>query len=123
MLSKTLYKALGFFFFGLGAVGALIPLLPTTVFWILAAVCFSKGAPEWFDWLQSHPSFGPVLKDFLEHGVISRRGKLFAVLGMSGGCALSVWLATPPTWVVILIVAVVVAAAAWVLSHPSEVKQ
>lgn len=37
----------GALFFAVGAVGIVVPLLPTVVFWILAVWCWSVSAPAW----------------------------------------------------------------------------
>ena len=123
MFSNAVYKTLGALFFLLGAIGALVPLLPTTVFWILAALCFSRGAPEWFEWLRAHPKFGPTLVDYLDHKVISVRGKFWAVGGMAAGCLVSFWLAKPPLWVAMGVILVLMLVALWILRHHSQVRR
>ncbi|MCB1877126.1 MAG: YbaN family protein [Chromatiales bacterium] len=97
--------------FVLGAIGALLPGLPTTVFWIIAAVCYARSAPHLRDRIYSQPRFGSAVRDFVEHGQLSRKGKWFAVAGMSLGalvCAFTLppWL-TASLGVVMSVVAVV----------------
>lgn len=81
-LKTAALKTSGAICFALGTVGIVVPLLPTTVFWILAVTCFAKSAPELAERLMAHPRFGALLQDFVKHGVLSRQAKLFAIGGM-----------------------------------------
>ena len=71
----------------LGAVGAVLPLMPTVPFLLGAAYCFERGSPRLHAWLMSHPRFGPPLVDWNHHGVIRWPAKLLACGGLlvSGG--------------------------------------
>jgi len=51
---KPLYFLLGWCFFGLGAVGTVVPGLPTTPFMLLALWAFSKSSQHFHDWLYTH---------------------------------------------------------------------
>lgn len=94
-----LWRGLGLVFFACGAVGIFLPLLPTTIFWILAAGCFARGSPHLRERILRDRRFGPAIRDFLEHRVLSRRGKWLAIGGMYASLALSTWLANlPPAW-------------------------
>lgn len=77
---RTLWTAAGLTCFGIGAVGVVVPLLPTVPFMLLAAFCFARGSDRFHDWLVNHPRFGPGIQDWQRHGAISRRGKIAAVL-------------------------------------------
>lgn len=105
-------RALGGLFFALGAIGIVVPLMPTTIFWILAAGCYAKGSPELRERILSDPRFGAVIRDWLEHRVLSRRGKLLAIAGLCSGLLLSsLWLdvARPAFWVLAAVLAMVAA--------------
>ena len=55
---------LGTLSLALGAIGILVPPLPTAPFLILAAYCFSQGRAECpTDWLTGHQVFGPPIRD------------------------------------------------------------
>ncbi len=60
MAVRLLFTAVGWFWVGLGVVGAFVPLMPSTVFLILAAWCFARGNPRLYRRLRRHPLFAPV---------------------------------------------------------------
>ena len=49
---------------GLGGIGVAIPVMPTTPFILLAAVCFSAGNTRLSNWLQQSPFFGPFIENY-----------------------------------------------------------
>lgn len=85
LLHKTvrwIYLALGLGFVMLGIIGAVLPVMPTTIFLILALACFSRASPRLEQRLLAHPRYGKSLRDWRDHRVVSRRGKYFASAGM-----------------------------------------
>jgi len=86
-------RAAGALFFVVGAVGIVVPLLPTVVFWILAVWCWSVSAPAWSERLLSPPRFGQPIRAFVEHRLMRRRAKVLAIGTMATSYAVSVWAA------------------------------
>lgn len=80
---------LGTLSFAVGAVGLVLPLLPTTIFWIAAAWAWSKSCPRLQHWLYGLPGVGPHVRAWIEDGTISRRGKHFALGGLAFGLAVT----------------------------------
>jgi len=79
MISKKHgYFALGWTCVGLGIIGAFLPLLPTTIFLIVAAWAFAKSSPRWHQWLREHPRFGHLIRGWEEHHAMPRRAKRVA---------------------------------------------
>lgn len=114
------WKAAGCVCVGSAAVGALVPLLPTTLFLILALACFTRGSPRLARKLLAHPRFGPPLAAWQQHRIISRRAKTLAVVGMAlavvlVGLATDGWLATA------LVGATLAGVAGYVVTRPSVV--
>lgn len=86
----------GFLSLGLGALGAVLPVLPTTPFILLAAACFARGSDRWHDWLRSHPRFGFLVRDWEEHRAIRTSAKRTAIIAMTVAGTISV--ALVPVW-------------------------
>jgi hypothetical protein len=78
-LLRFLWVGLGCLFVSLGAIGAVVPGMPTTVFLVLAAACFIRSSQRLYDWLISNKTFGPYLKDYREGKGIPRRAKVLAL--------------------------------------------
>jgi hypothetical protein len=66
---------LGWIFMALGAIGAVLPILPTTPFLIVALALFSKSSPRFHRMLLNNEWFGPILKQWEENRTVSRKTK------------------------------------------------
>ena len=85
------YLAIAYLAIALGALGVVLPLLPTTPFILLAAFCFQKGSDRLHRWLMEHPRFGPLIADWRERGAIPRKAKRNAMIALAAVLAIS-WL-------------------------------
>ncbi|MEP3276387.1 MAG: YbaN family protein [Stappiaceae bacterium] len=118
-MTRTFFALLGWVFVGIGFVGIFVPLLPTTIFFILAASCFARSSPKFETWILSHPRIGPPVRAWRDHGAISRSAKLLAVSGMLGGFMIFYFSATPSLALSVLVAAVLCACAIYVISRPT----
>jgi uncharacterized membrane protein YbaN (DUF454 family) len=101
----------------LGLAGIFLPLLPTTPFVLLAALCFSRGSRRCETWLLTHPRFGPMVLDWRARRAIPRRAKQLATLMMAIGSAWALWVMPARYgWVPAMVCA---ALAAWLWSLPT----
>jgi uncharacterized protein len=69
-IRSLLYVAGGWACLGLAVIGAVLPILPTTPFVLLASWCFYRGSPRIHAWLHRSRWFGPTLDDWHHyHGI------------------------------------------------------
>jgi uncharacterized membrane protein YbaN (DUF454 family) len=117
---RYLFLALGFFFTGLGIIGAFVPIMPTTIFLLVAVSYFARSSERLERWLLDHPRFGPPMRAWRDHGVITKASKRAAFIGMAAGYVIF-WLAARPTLPLALIVGAFFLGSAWFVgSRPSR---
>lgn len=75
---RYVYVFLGFIFVAIGVVGIYLPLLPTTPFLLLAAMCFHRGSPRFHNWLMEHKYLGPPIRDWNQNQIIRVKYKVLA---------------------------------------------
>ena len=101
-MKKILYMILGCFGVGMGAVGAIIPVLPTFPFLMLAAFCFARSSEKLNRWFKTTKLYKENLEDFVAGRGMTMKAKMrimvtvtllmsvgFIMMGMSGivtGC-------------------------------------
>ena len=78
-LKKAIFVVAGTISLGLGAVGAFLPVLPTTPFLLLSAACYYKGSERMHRWLLDNKLFGSYIRNYKEGKGISQAGKVFTI--------------------------------------------
>lgn len=79
---RVAYVALAWVCVALGAAGAVLPVMPTTPFLLVAAWAAGRGSEQLRRRLYAHPRFGPLLVDWQTEGSISRPVRWTAVIGL-----------------------------------------
>jgi uncharacterized protein len=62
-----------------GGIGVVVPGLPTTIFFIVAASCFARSSPRLERWVLGLPRIGPMVRDHRAGLGMPRRAKALAV--------------------------------------------
>jgi len=106
-LSRRLWIAAGTFFVVIGAVGIILPLLPTTPFLLAAAACYSRGSERLYNWLLGNRWFGKFIKDYMEKRAIPLRAKVLAVcvIWLTIGVSVSLAVHSLPVKLVLVVIA------------------
>ena len=81
-MKKVTYIVLGSIMVVIGAIGIVLPGLPTTIFLILAAYFFSHSSPDLYHRLMNNKTFGPIITNYIKHrGItsIDRKKALIAI--------------------------------------------
>ncbi|MDP6352706.1 MAG: YbaN family protein [Alphaproteobacteria bacterium] len=113
--------AFGWLNVGAGVAGAFLPILPTTIFLIIALWAFSLSSERFHDWLYTHHRFGPPLRAWAAHRVIPLKAKILA-LSMMGLSWVVTAVAVAEDWILpVVVAAILVPIAAYIVSRPSRV--
>ena len=105
----------GLVFTGIGGIGVVVPGLPTTVFMILAAWCFSKSSPRLEQWVLNLPGVGPMIADFRSGLGMPRRAKVAAISCIVAAVGLSAVVLISIGWIRLLVLAVGAVGVAYIL--------
>ena len=117
--AKPFFLALGWISVLLGLVGIALPILPTTPFLIVAVWAFSKASPELAEKIRYHPTAGPYIRDWQDHGVIPLRAKMLATAMMLGAAAvLFFW--SSILWVPAVAAGIMAAVGVYIWTRPSR---
>jgi uncharacterized membrane protein YbaN (DUF454 family) len=80
---RKLLVAFGWFNVGLAVIGAVLPVMPTTEFLLIALWAFSMSSKRFHRWLYEHPTFGQIIHAWQDQRRVPWSGKITAVLAMS----------------------------------------
>jgi uncharacterized membrane protein YbaN (DUF454 family) len=99
---RHLYLLLAWTCVTLGVIGIFVPLLPTTVFLLVAAWAFSRSSERWHRWLREHARFGAVVRSWEAHHAMPRRAKRVAFAALALSYALMALVYGPLSWAAII---------------------
>lgn len=117
--TRFAYLALGLVCVGLGVIGAFLPVMPTTVFLLVAVWAFSKSSARLERWLLEHPRFGPRIREWRAHGTIPMGVKLTAWASMSASLTVMIVAGAAPI-AIAGAATVMVIGAVYIASRPSK---
>ena len=118
ILNKKLYFGLGIIFMGIGTLGYVLPVLPGTVFMIIAAYCFLNSSDKLYSRIVTHPSYGKSIKNYIEFNKIPRSSKIVILVSMWTATFISAFIA--PTYILKSIVVVLALIGSFVVLNTND---
>jgi uncharacterized protein len=112
---RLFYRVAGLLALALGIVGAVLPLMPTVPFLLLAVYFFARSNPEWEKRILDHPHWGPQVRDWRERRAINRRAKTLAIGAMATGAVFTYFTLGAPWYYASI--AVLVIAGSWIATR------
>ena len=112
---RLIYRILGLASLALGVVGAVLPIMPTVPFLLVAVYCFARSNPEWEQRILDHPQWGPQILDWRERRAIRRPAKIAAITAMAAG-VLFTWLTLGVPYVFVS-AAILVICGSWIATR------
>ena len=114
---RPILIGLGVFFVALGVIGIFLPVMPTTVFLLLAAACFVRSSDRLHRWLRQHRVLGSYLRAVEGRSGMPRRAKIItlAVLWISILC--SAFIFVDMLWLRGLLLAIACGVSIFILSR------
>ena len=82
-MKKALLIATGIIMLGIGALGAVLPILPTFPFLVVASICFVKSSERLDNWLKGTKMYQKHVEPFLKHKGLTRKAKLIILIPVS----------------------------------------
>jgi len=76
---RYLYFISGVLLVAIGVIGIFLPILPTTIFLILASACFIKSSPKANEWLRNHKMLGMYIKNYQDGSGLTVNSKIFNI--------------------------------------------
>jgi len=114
---RVILICLGIGLVALGVLGIFLPVMPTTIFLLLAAACFVRSSDRLHNWLYSHRILGSYLRAVEGRSGLPRRAKIttLAVLWISILCSAFVFVDS--LWLRILLLAIACGVSVFILTR------
>ena len=118
-MKRVMFFSAGVIALLLGLIGVVLPLLPTTPFVLVAAWCFARSSPRFHRMLLEHRLFGPLIRDWEQHGIIPLKVKCLSTTMMLVMVSYPLLFRSFDLSLKALVVLTVIVALAYIWSRPS----
>ena len=108
-LSRTLLIVCGTLCVALGVVGMFLPVLPTTPFLLLAAVCYARSSRRFYDWLMTNRWCGEYIRNYREGRGIPLKQKVLIALLLWLTIGYAAWFVVSLWWLKLILFGIAVA--------------
>ena len=108
LITKYFYLISGFILVAVGIIGIFLPLLPTTIFMILASVCILKISPKANEWLRNHKILGIYIDNYQNKTGLTRNAKIANIITLWTSISLSAFLLTDELYIRIILLVIAI---------------
>lgn len=98
---------------------AILPILPTTPFILVAVWAFARSSPRFEQWVLDHETFGPLARNWRERGAIPKRAKILACVMMAFSYAIFWFFTEPGLILALLLAAILLSVALFLVTRPN----
>lgn len=117
---RILYIVLGTCFLIIGAIGIVIPLLPTTPFWLLTCWFYVHSSETLYNRVMHNRYFGSYIRGFVVDKAIPLRSKIISISVMWISTLLTSFWLMGYLWVKILLALISAVVTWYILSYPTK---
>jgi len=114
-----IYIILAYISLALGIIGAILPVMPTVPFIILAAYLASHSSPKLHQKILNFPKIGPIVRDWEEYQSIKPSAKMFSAFILISLSAFYALLSDRPTYLRVLVPIIMLSVLIFILTRPS----
>lgn len=119
-LIRYLWIFFGFLMVIMGILGAILPILPGTVFFLIAAFCFAKSSEKFYKMLIHNKYVGPHLQNYLEEKFIPVKTKIIIISSIWISMTASAVYVLEVFWQRALMFAVAIGVSIYIIMHRSK---
>ena len=116
---RYLYRLAGIISFGLGMLGVVLPLLPTTPFLLLSVWCYARSSEKLYYWLIYHRIFGEFIRNYRDKKGIPLKIKIWVLTLLWGTISYSAFVVVDLVWVKILLMIIAIGVSIHILQFPT----
>lgn len=118
-LIRSLFFVAGTITLVLGAVGIVLPILPTTPFLLISLACYLRSSERMTHWMLNNKYFGTYIRNYKEGKGIPMKTKLFAITVLWITISISAFVLVPILVVQIILFAVAVGVTVHLMRLPT----
>ncbi|CAI8168979.1 MAG: Inner membrane protein YbaN [Pseudidiomarina mangrovi] len=120
LLRIVVWRTVAIIFLLLALIGIALPVMPTVPFLLVAAWAGGKGWPVLEQKLLAHPTYGPQIQQWRDHGVVRRTPKVITSLMMAGSWVI---LSFSPiaVWLKLTVIGIMATILLWLWLRPEHI--
>jgi uncharacterized membrane protein YbaN (DUF454 family) len=115
-LKRYVLISVGTLFLIIGAIGIVVPVMPTTPFLLLAAACYIRSSKRFHDWLLNNRVLGRYIRDYLSGEGMPMAAKATTLVLLWTSIGVSIFIAVDAMWLRVLLLVIAAGVTAHILT-------